>query len=107
MFGFRTLDCNLYKKASLCDVICMKVISKHFNLFFRFELLEIQNRTREEKKHYRRIVKEKEEKYLMDNVLRHIPKDDKSKIDEINYNLYKKSKAKLKLIEALLSKGRQ
>ena len=70
-------------------------------------MLEIQNRTREEKKHFRRIVKEKEEKFLKDNVLRRIPKDDKAKIDEMNYGLYKKSKAKLKLIEALLSKGRQ
>ena len=78
-------------------------------IFFpnRYELLEIQQRTRDEKKHYRRIIKEKEEKYMKDNVLRRIPKEEKSKIDEINYNLYKKSKAKLKLIEALLSKGRQ
>jgi hypothetical protein len=76
-------------------------------IFSRYELLEIQHRTREEKKHYRRIFKEKEERFLKDNVMRRIPKEEKSKIDEINYNLYKKSKAKLKLIEALLSKGRQ
>jgi len=67
----------------------------------------VQKRTREEKKHYRRIVKEKEDRFLRENALRRVTRDERQKIDEINYNLYKKSKAKLKLIEALLSKYKE
>lgn len=67
----------------------------------------MQKRTREEKKHYRRIVKEKEDRFLRENALRRVTRDERQKIDEINYNLYKKSKAKLKLIEALLSKYKE
>lgn len=68
----------------------------------RLELLRVQRRTREEKKRYRRAIKEKEEKVLKETGRKRIPKGEK--VDESMHALYKLSKAKLKLIEALLSK---
>lgn len=68
----------------------------------RYELLQVQRKTREEKKLYRRAVKEKEDRMLAETGMRKLPKG--QRIDDSTYNMYKHCKNKLKLIEALLSK---
>jgi hypothetical protein len=69
----------------------------------RYELLQVQRRTREDKKLYRRAIKEKEERLLAPTGRRRLPKAERDSGDAI-YGSYKVAKAKLKLIEALLSK---
>ena len=71
--------------------------------FFRYELLQVQRRTREDKKLYRRAIKEKEERQLAQTGRRRLPKAERDSGDA-TYGSYKLAKAKLKLIEALLSK---
>jgi hypothetical protein len=66
-------------------------------------LLQVQRRTREEKKLYRRTIKEKEERLLAQTGRRRMPKGERDSGDA-TYGLYKLAKAKLKLIDALLSK---
>jgi len=67
----------------------------------RIELLNVQRTAKEEKKQLKRLIKEKEVKFLQDNG-RPMPKDD-IKEQEI-YGKYKMVKAKIKLVDALLSK---
>ena len=69
--------------------------------FFRIELLNVQRTAKEEKKQLKRLIKEKELKFLQENG-RPMPKDD-IKEQEI-YGKYKMVKAKIKLVDALLSK---
>lgn len=69
----------------------------------RYELLQVQRRTREDKKLYRRAIKEKEERLLAQTGRRRLPKAERDSGDA-TYGSYKLAKAKLKLIEALLSK---
>merc|ERR1712141_827304 len=67
----------------------------------RIELLNVQRTAKEEKKQLKRLIKEKELKFLQENG-RPMPKDD-IKEQEI-YGKYKMVKAKIKLVDALLSK---
>ena len=66
----------------------------------RYELLQVLRKTREEKKRYRRNVKEKEEQFRRETGRRLLREDRDDKV----FQLYKNSKAKIKLIDALLSK---
>lgn len=68
----------------------------------RYELLQVQRKTREEKKLYRRAVKEKEDRLLQETGMKRLPKGQRT--DDSTYGMYKHCKNKLKLIEALLSK---
>ena len=71
-------------------------------VIFRYELLQVQRKTREEKKLYRRAIKEKEDRMLAETGMRKLPKGQRT--DDSTYSTYKHCKNKLKLIEALLSK---
>ena len=64
-------------------------------------MLNVQRTAKEEKKQLKRLIKEKEVKFLQENG-RPMPKDD-IKEQEI-YGKYKMVKAKIKLVDALLSK---
>jgi len=67
----------------------------------KMELLNVQRSAKEDKKQFRRWLKEKEAKFLEENG-RVMPKDDLKDTDY--YSKYKMTKAKLKLVDALLSK---
>ena len=67
----------------------------------KMELLNVQRSAKEDKKQFRRWLKEKEAKFLEENG-RIMPKDDLKDTDY--YSKYKMTKAKLKLVDALLSK---
>lgn len=67
----------------------------------RNELVSVQRSAKEEKKQLRRGLKEKEAKFLDENG-RAMPKDELKEHDY--YAKYKMTKAKLKLVDALLSK---
>lgn len=67
----------------------------------RMELLNVQKMAKEDKKQLRRWLKEREAKFLQANG-RPMPKDELK--DHDVYTKYKMTKAKLKLVDALLSK---
>jgi len=67
----------------------------------RYELLNVQKLAKEDKKQLRRCLKEHEMKFLEVNG-RPMPKDELKEHDV--YSKYKMTKAKLKLVDALLSK---
>ena len=71
-------------------------------LIFREELVDIQRRVREEKKQLRRTVKEFEDTFKT-KTGRKLQKEDREPFEK-TYQLYKTTKSKLKLIDALLSK---
>ena len=86
-----------------CSIVnLIQPYNQNFNEF-RYELLEVQKRTREDKKLYRRAIKEKEERLLAQTGRRRLPKGERDPGDA-TYGLYKNAKSKQKLIEALLSK---
>ena len=85
----------------LCYV-CHSNFEKSSSLFFRFELLDVQKVAKEDKKQLRKCLKEHEVKFLEVNG-RPMPKDE-LKEHEL-YSKYKMTKAKLKLVDALLSKS--
>jgi hypothetical protein len=86
-----------------CILVEPKDLSAEQNLhaLTRIELLNVQRTAKEEKKQLKRLIKEKELKFLQENG-RPMPKED-IKEQEI-YGKYKMVKAKIKLVEALLSK---
>ena len=67
-------------------------------------LTEIQRKVKEEKKQLRRQVRELEDSYKS-RTGKNLYKEDRDPF-ETTYQLYKITKAKLKLIEALLSKNK-
>lgn len=72
---------------------------------FRYELLEVLRRTREEKKLYRKSVKAREDRFQRETGRsKKLLKEERCEEGERYYQLYKTSKAKMKLIDALLSK---
>merc|ERR1712142_400011 len=75
---------------------------EHWHSMSREELVDIQRRVREEKKQLRRTVKEFEETFKT-KTGRKLQKDDREPFEK-TYQLYKTTKSKLKLIDALLSK---
>ena len=75
----------------------------NFDKSFRNELLTVLRNAKEEKKQLKRTMKEKECKFLEQNG-RPMAKTD-IKEQEV-YAKYKMAKAKLKLVDALLSKYR-
>ena len=87
----------------LYQLILVCIIDILIPNLFRYELLQVQRRTREDKKLYRRAIKEKEERLLAQTGRRRLPKAERDSGDA-TYGSYKLAKAKLKLIEALLSK---
>ena len=70
--------------------------------FHRFELLNVQKVAKEDKKQLRRCLKGHELKFLEANG-RPMPKDELKEHEF--YSKYKMTKAKLKLVDALLSKS--
>ena len=62
-----------------------------------------KKRAKEEKKIYRRAIKEKEERILAQRGIKRLPKVERDSGEAI-YGSYKLAKAKIKLIEALLAK---
>lgn len=66
----------------------------------RYELLQVLRRTRDEKKGYRRRIKEMEEAFKRETGRKLLKEDREGKV----FQLYKNAKAKIKLIDALLSK---
>ena len=81
---------------------CFNRILKSVLIFYRFELLDVQKVAKEDKKQLRKCLKEHEVKFLEVNG-RPMPKDE-LKEHEL-YSKYKMTKAKLKLVDALLSKS--
>ena len=83
-------------------------ITKELSIFifspfdYRFELLNVQKVAKEDKKQLRRCLKEHELKFLEANG-RPMPKDELKEHEF--YSKYKMTKAKLKLVDALLSKS--
>jgi hypothetical protein len=75
---------------------------EHWHAMPRDELSEIQRRVREEKKQLRRTVKEFEDTFKT-KTGRKLQKVDREPFEK-TYHLYKTTKSKLKLIDALLSK---
>ena len=71
-------------------------------IFYRYELLNVQKVAKEDKKQLRRCLKEHELKFLEANG-RPMPKDELKEHEF--YSKYKMTKAKLKLVDALLSKS--
>ena len=82
-------------------LICLTLITTFSKS--RFELLQVQKRAKEEKKIYRRAIKEKEERILAQRGIKRLPKVERDSGEAI-YGSYKLAKAKIKLIEALLAK---
>lgn len=74
----------------------------------RYELLQVLTRTREEKRALRRTIKALEESFQRQNGRRLLKEDRQWHAGEAEeadvYQRYKKTKAKLKLVDALLSK---
>ncbi len=68
----------------------------------RYELLQVARRTREDKRRWRRTIREREDNIQRETGRRPL-KEDRDKSEEV-YQNYKNAKAKLKLIDALLSK---
>ena len=66
-------------------------------------MLEVQKRAKEEKKRWRRAIKEKEESILAQRGIKRLPKGERDS-GEAMYGSYKLAKAKIKLIDALLKK---
>jgi len=75
---------------------------KHWHSLPRMELVEIQRRFREEKKQLKRTVKEFEDSFKTKTV-RKLHREDREPIEK-TYQLYKTTRSRLKLIDALLSK---
>jgi len=75
---------------------------EHWHSMSREDLQNIQRRVREEKKQLRRTVKEFEDTYKT-KTGRKLKKEDREPFEK-TYQLYKTTKSKLKLIDALLSK---
>jgi len=75
---------------------------EHWHSMSRLELVEIQRRVREEKKQLKRTVKEFEDTFKT-KTGRKLQKEDREPFEK-TYQLYKTTKSKLKLIDALLSK---
>jgi len=75
---------------------------EHWHSMSREELVDIQRRVREEKKQLRRTVKEFEDTFKT-KTGRKLQKEDREPFEK-TYQLYKTTKSKLKLIDALLSK---
>jgi len=75
---------------------------EHWHSMSREELVDIQRRVREEKKQLRRTVKEFEDTFKT-RTGRKLQKEDREPFEK-TYQLYKTTKSKLKLIDALLSK---
>lgn len=75
---------------------------EHWHSMSRDELVDIQRRVREEKKQLRRTVKEFEDTFKT-KTGRKLQKEDREPFEK-TYQLYKTTKSKLKLIDALLSK---
>ena len=73
------------------------------NWIFREGLAEIQRKIKQEKKQLRREVKELEDSY-QSKTGKKLHREDRDPFEK-TYQLYKTSKAKLKLIDALLSKS--
>ena len=69
----------------------------------RYELLQILRKTKEDKKRYRRAIKDSEEQFKQETGRRFL-REDRDRSSEGVYQLYKNAKSKLKLIDALLSK---
>ncbi|XP_059097108.1 protein FAM13A-like [Tigriopus californicus] len=76
--------------------------AEQYHSMSRFDLLQIFRKTREEKKQLRRLIKEKEEEFQK-KTGRRLLREDRDK-SETAYKQYKVTKAKVKLIEALLAK---
>ena len=98
-------SCGIYKNVNDTAETAATINAVEANLhsMSRYELLQVQRRTWEEKKLYRRAIKEKEEQLLAQTGRRRMPKGERDS-EDATYGLYKLAKAKLKLIEALLSK---
>lgn len=78
------------------------MIEKGLHALSLNELIEEKKNTEEEKKKLHKSLKEFENNFKV-NVGRKMQKDDKEPIMHI-YNSYKKTKSKLKLLDALLKK---
>merc|ERR1712150_85587 len=91
------------KNDSTISAAAIHEVEANLHSMSRYELLQVQRRTREDKKLYRRAIKEKEERLLAQTGRRRLPKSERDSGDA-TYGSYKLAKAKLKLIEALLSK---
>lgn len=77
-------------------------MDENWHSMTRYELMKTQRKVKEEKRRLRRTVKELEEG-VRSQTGKKIQKEDREPFD-CTYQLYKSTKAKLKLIEALLSK---
>jgi len=97
-------ECDTVSKhdMDLPDIEHSNKEDEHWHSLPRCELLEIQKRVREDKKQLRRSVKEFEDTFKTQTG-RMLLKDDKEPFEK-TYQQYKTTKAKLKLIDALLSK---
>ena len=71
----------------------------------RYELLQVLRRTRDEKRALRRDIRAREEEFRRENGRRLLKEDrgDDAALADV-YAAYKNAKARLKLVDALLSK---
>merc|ERR1719225_1678781 len=95
------IEMNEKKNENGEDFLSSEDDQPNLHAMSKVELLNVQRSAKEDKKQFRRWLKEKEAKFLEENG-RIMPKDDLKDTDY--YSKYKMTKAKLKLVDALLSK---
>jgi len=95
------IEMNEKKNENGEDFLSSEDDQPNLHAMSKMELLNVQRSAKEDKKQFRRWLKEKEAKFLEENG-RIMPKDDLKDTDY--YSKYKMTKAKLKLVDALLSK---
>ncbi|XP_055951386.1 protein FAM13A-like isoform X2 [Argiope bruennichi] len=93
------------KSAQTSGILTMKYDNSNFHELPLSELIFQLQKVKSEKRHLRKILKEFETEFLRLNG-RKVQKEDKAPVDAI-YNEYKHVKARLKLLEALISKHDQ
>ena len=82
------------------DMIKEQDEEENLHAMSRYELLQVLRKTRDEKRGYRRRIKEMEEAFKRETGRKLLKEDREGKV----FQLYKNAKAKIKLIDALLSK---
>lgn len=95
------IEMNFVSKNEVNQEDLTEKSDENLHAMTKIELLNVQRNAKEDKKQFRRWLKEKEAKFLEENG-KSMPKDELKDTDY--YNKYKMTKAKLKLVDALLSK---
>lgn len=100
-----SIACEGFIKLKSTEIaVCQTSAKNEENLhaMSRYELFQVMKKTKEDKKYFRRKVKEKEEEFKRETG-RRLLKEDRDDSENV-YRQYKNAKAKVKLIDALLNK---